>query len=176
MMKRRSDHANWYVLHPSFFLKNNKTSVSRMRLFGYIRVFADDVRDNEGTIWHHACWGRGGAHHEAHACWGRGLAVVAHHHCGPTGGRRGPSPTGPHYRGPTGGRSPTEGRGPTGPSCHGPTRGRGGPSPPLAILSEGRGCLVLVPPLVSSSPFFFFSKTQEILLTLFCHKRGRFVG
>jgi hypothetical protein len=33
-----------------------------------------------------------------------------------------------------------------------------------------------VPPLVSSSPFYFFSKMQEILLTLFSHKRGRFIG
>jgi hypothetical protein len=43
----KSHHANWYVLHPSFFSKKVETSLSRMRLFGYIVVFADDVRDDE---------------------------------------------------------------------------------------------------------------------------------
>jgi hypothetical protein len=33
-----------------FFLKNAETSLSRMRLFGYIVVFADDVRDDEISI------------------------------------------------------------------------------------------------------------------------------
>jgi hypothetical protein len=52
--------------------------------------------------------------------------------------------------------------------------------PSIAIPLKGRGCLVTVDdngpvtPLVSSLPFF--SKTQEILLTLFTHKCGRFVG
>jgi hypothetical protein len=93
-----------------FFLKNVETSLSRMRLFGYIVVFADDVRDNERTIWHHTHWGRGGPQCEAHARWGRGgLAIAACHCCGPTEGRGGPSLVGPHY--------------------HGPARGRGGPSP-----------------------------------------------
>jgi hypothetical protein len=62
------------------------------------------------------------------------------------------------------------------------------PPPPTAVPSEGRGCLIvtvddkgaddegLVLPLVSSSPFFFSSKTQEIHLSLLSHKRGRFVG
>jgi hypothetical protein len=46
----------------------------------------------------------------------------------------------------------------------------------VAVPLEGRGCLVPVPALVSSSPFFFLSKTQKILLALFSHKCGRFVG
>jgi hypothetical protein len=83
----------------------------------------------------------------------------------------------------------TRGRSPAGPHCRSPIRGRGGPSPPpTAVPSEGRGCLIvtvdvkgaddegLVLPLVSSSPFFFSSKTQEIDLSLLSHKRGRFVG
>jgi hypothetical protein len=43
-----------------FFLKNTETSLSlsRMRLFGHIAVFADDVRDDERTIWHHTRWGK----------------------------------------------------------------------------------------------------------------------
>jgi hypothetical protein len=57
------------------------------------------------------------------------------------------------------------------------------------VLPEGRGCLVVVndngldrddegpvPPLVSSLCFFFFSKMQEIVLALFSHEHGRFVG
>jgi hypothetical protein len=53
--------------------------------------------------------------------------------------------------------------------------------PSIMVPLKGRGCLVavddngLVPPLVSSSPFFF-SKTQEILLVHFSHKCCRFVG
>jgi hypothetical protein len=46
----------------------------------------------------------------------------------------------------------------------------------LTDLPEGRGCLVPIPTMVSSSPFFFFSKMQEILLAFFSHKHGRFVG
>jgi hypothetical protein len=42
---------------PFLFLKNAETSLLRMRLFvvrfGYIAVFADDIRDDERTIWHH---------------------------------------------------------------------------------------------------------------------------
>jgi hypothetical protein len=49
------------------------------------------------------------------------------------------------------------------------------PVPLVVVLSEGRGCLVPVLPLVNSLPFFF-SKMQDILLTLFPHKRDRFVG
>jgi hypothetical protein len=52
---------------PFFFLKNADTSLSRMRLFWYIAVFVDDVRDDERTIWRHARWGRGGSQREAHA-------------------------------------------------------------------------------------------------------------
>jgi hypothetical protein len=37
----------------------------------------------------------------------------------------------------------------------------------VAVPPGGRGCLVPVPALVSSSPIFFSSKTQEILLSLF---------
>jgi hypothetical protein len=37
----------------------------------------------------------------------------------------------------------------------------------LTDLPEGRGCLVPIPTMVSSSPFFFFSKMQEILLAFF---------
>jgi hypothetical protein len=139
-----------------------------MRLFGYIAIFADDVRDNERTIWRRERWGRGGPQREAHAHWGRGgLAVAAHCCCGPARGRGGPSPVGPR--------------------CHGPSRGRGGSSPvgpPIMVPPEGRECLIIavddkgpgdegpIPPLVSSSPFFFslknvgdsscpfFSKTQ----------------
>jgi hypothetical protein len=165
-----------------------------MKLFGYITVFADNVRDIERTIWHHACWGRGGPQCEAHARWGKGgLAVVAPHYCGPVGGRGGPSPIGPRYHGLARGRggsnpaarppyhSSARGRSLVGPHYHCPTDGRGGPSPaapPVAVPPEGRGCLVvtvndkgpddegLIPPLVSSSPFFFFSKMEEILLAL----------
>jgi hypothetical protein len=103
----------------------------------------------------------------------------------------------PHYHGPTGERSPVRppcrgparGRSPVGPPCSSLAGGRGGPSPvgqPVAFPSKGRGCLVAVndngsddegpvPPLVSSSPFFF-SKAQDILLGLFCNKHCRFVG
>jgi hypothetical protein len=49
-----------------------------MRLFGYIVAFAYGIRDDERTIWHQACWGKGGPQHEAHAHWRRGgLTVVA---------------------------------------------------------------------------------------------------
>jgi hypothetical protein len=37
----------------------------------------------------------------------------------------------------------------------------------VRVLPERRGCLVPIPVLVSYSPFFFFSKMQEILLALF---------
>jgi hypothetical protein len=48
---------------------------------------------------------------------------------------------------------------PQGPPIIGLTGGRGGPSSPLVTVPpEGRGCLVPVPAMVSSSPFFFFSK------------------
>jgi hypothetical protein len=63
-----------------------------MRLFGYIVIFVDDVRDDERTIWCHTHWGRGG------------FTVIAHHCCGPARGRGGPSPAGLHYRGPARGR------------------------------------------------------------------------
>jgi hypothetical protein len=49
-------------------------------------------------------------------------------------------------------------------------------APLVAVPPEGRGCLVLVPALVCFSPFFSFSKMQGILLALFSHKCGRFVG
>jgi hypothetical protein len=113
-----------------------------MRLFGYIMVFADDVRDDGRTIWHHTRWGRGGPQHEVYVCWGRGgLAVTIRHCCGPAEGRRGPSPAGPRCRGPARGRGhsspavgphchgPTRGRSPTWPRCRCPTGGRGGPNP-----------------------------------------------
>jgi hypothetical protein len=42
-----------------FFSKTLRPlSLSRMRLFGHIAVFADDVRDDERTIWHHTRWGK----------------------------------------------------------------------------------------------------------------------
>jgi hypothetical protein len=55
-------------------------------------------------------------------------------------------------------RGPAGGRGGPSPPCCGPTGGRGGPSPLIMVPLEGWGCLVSVPPLVSSSPFFFFLK------------------
>jgi hypothetical protein len=142
-----------------------------MRLFGYIAIFGDDVKGDERAIWHHARWGRGDPQYETHARWGRGgLVVAARHCCVPTGGRGGPSPVGHHYPG--------------------PTRGRGGSSPtgsPIMVLPKGWGCLIVavndkgpddegpVPPLVCSLSFFF-SKSQEILLTPFSQKCSRFVG
>jgi hypothetical protein len=54
-----------------FFLKNAETSLLRMRLFGYIAVFAHNVRDDERTIWRRTRWGRGGPQREAHVRWGR---------------------------------------------------------------------------------------------------------
>jgi hypothetical protein len=59
---------------------------------------------------------------------------------GPTRGRGGPSPVGPLYR--TGGRRVPSAR------CRGPAGERGGPSRPFAPILA----------LVSSLPFFFFSK------------------
>jgi hypothetical protein len=56
------------------------------------------------------------------------------------------------------------------------------PGPSVVVPLKGRGCLLAVddnvpiPPLVSSSPFFFSSKMKEILLALFIHKCGRFIG
>jgi hypothetical protein len=99
------------------------TSLSRMRLFivrfGYIAIFAYDIRDDERTIWCRARLGRGGPQCEAHAHWGRGgLAVTVDHCYGPIGGRGGPSPTGPH--------------------CHSPIGGRGGPSPAGPLLWSRR--------------------------------------
>jgi hypothetical protein len=41
------------------------------------------------------------------------------------------------------------------------------PTPLVVVSLEGRGCLVPVSPLVSSLPFFFFSKMQDIFLALF---------
>jgi hypothetical protein len=63
------------------------------------------------------------------------------------------------------------------PPSHGPAEEEEVPTAPLiTVLLEGRGCLVPISALVSSLPFFFFLKMQEILLALFSHKRGRFVG
>jgi hypothetical protein len=103
-----------------------------------------------------------------HAHWGReGLAIAAHHYCGPTRARGGPRPAWPRCCGPIGGRSPVR------PPCHGPAGGRGGLSlPPVVVPPEGRGCLIavndngpddegFVPPLVSSSPFFFLNSTGD---------------
>jgi hypothetical protein len=91
-----------------FLLKSAKPSLSRMRLFGYIVVFTDDVRDDEITIWHCAHWGRGG------------LTVAACHCYGSTRERGGPNPIGPHCHGPTKGRG-----------CSSPTA-----DPPIAVLLE----------------------------------------
>jgi hypothetical protein len=106
-----------------------------------------------------------------HACWGRGLAIIAHHYCGPLV------------------MVPLEEEVLQGPTVAVPSEEEEVPTPPpTAVPSEGRGCLIvtvddkgtddegLVLPLVSSSPFFFSSKTQEIDLSLLSHKRGRFVG
>jgi hypothetical protein len=38
----------------AFFSQNAEPSLSRIRLFGYIAVFAYNIRDDERTIWHHA--------------------------------------------------------------------------------------------------------------------------
>jgi hypothetical protein len=54
-----------------------------------------------------------------------------------------------------------------GPPCRGPTRGRGGPSPPVVVPPEGRGCLVSVPPLVSSLPFFFSHNRRRFFSPFF---------
>jgi hypothetical protein len=111
-----------------------------MRLFGSIVVFANDVRDDERTIWCHARWGRGGPQHEAHACWGRGgLAVAVHHYCSPTEGRGGPSLTEPRYRGPARGRRDLV----------------------VTVDDKGTDDEGHVPPLVSSSSFFFFLKNAR---------------
>jgi hypothetical protein len=80
---------------PFLFLKNAETSLLRMRLFvvrfGYIAVFADDIRDDERTIWQHTR-----VYHKAHARWGRGGPTITGPRCrGSTGGRGGPSPTAP---------------------------------------------------------------------------------
>jgi hypothetical protein len=147
-----------------------------MRLFGYIAVFASDIRDDERTNWHSTLSGRGGPHCEAHARWGRGgLTVAARHYCGPIGGRGDPCPIGACYRVPARGRgcsscaagppivAPLEEEVLQGPPCHGPV------GSPVAVPLEGRGCLVTVDdngpddegpvlPLVSSSLFIFFSK------------------
>jgi hypothetical protein len=40
---------NFFVLP---LLSKIEPSISRMRLFGYVAVFVDDVRDDEITIWH----------------------------------------------------------------------------------------------------------------------------
>jgi hypothetical protein len=154
-------------------------------------AFAYGVRDDERTIWHQACWGKGGPQHEVHAHWRRGgLTVVACTAAVPPKEEEVPVPQGPAIIVSPGEEIPPEeeevlappfhgpirGRSPTGHPCHGLARGRGGPSPPITVPPDGRGCLVGVPPLVSSLPFFFFSKTQEIHLILFSHKHGRFVG
>jgi hypothetical protein len=98
-----------------------------MRLFEYIVVFVDDVRDNEKTIWHRAHWGRGGTQREVHARWGRGgLTIVVRHCYGPTGGIGGPSPTGARCHGPARGRG---GPSLSGHPYHGPIKGRGGHGP-----------------------------------------------
>jgi hypothetical protein len=58
---------------------------------------------------------------------------------------------------------------------------------PCCCPAGRKGCLVTVdnnglddegpiPPLISSSPSFFFSKMQDIRLAPFSHKRGRFIG
>jgi hypothetical protein len=52
-----------------------------MRLFGYIEIFADDISDDERTIWNHAHWGRVGPQCKAHAHWGRGGHAFTAHHC-----------------------------------------------------------------------------------------------
>jgi hypothetical protein len=171
-----------------FFLKNVETSLSRMRLFGYIVVFADDVRDNERTIWHHTHWGRGGPQCEAHARWGRGgLAIAACHCCGPTGGRGGPSLVGPHYHGPARGRGgpnplsrsyrraplswsrrrKESHRAPLSQSRRRKRRSQPPPPTPVVVLLEGRVCLVSVPPLVWSSPFFFSQKCKRFFSPFF---------
>jgi hypothetical protein len=76
-----------------------------------------------------------------------------------------------------------------GPHNHGPAGGRIPTAPPVTVLpeeedvlahlvvvlSEGKGCLVPVPPLVSSSPFFFFKNAGDSSRP-FSHKHGRFVG
>jgi hypothetical protein len=49
-------------------------------------------------------------------------------------------------------------------------------APLIMVPPKGRGWLVPVPAMVGSSPFFFLSKMQEILLTLFSHKHDRFEG
>jgi hypothetical protein len=129
-----------------------------------------------------------------HAHWERGgLAVIARHCCGPARGSGRPSPTGPPLT-PARGRGrfnpigapyvailgplvtvPPEEEVPQAPPVAVPPEEEEVPASLVAVLSEGRRCLVPVPPLVSSSPFFF-SKTQDILLALFSYKRGRFVG
>jgi hypothetical protein len=82
-----------------------------MRLFGYIAVFADDIRDDERIIWCRAHLGIGGPQCEAQVCWGRGgLIVTAHHCCSPIKGRGGPSPAEPHCRGPARGRGSARAR------------------------------------------------------------------
>jgi hypothetical protein len=109
-----------------------------------------------------------------------------------------PVPQGPAVMVPLGEEVPPEEeevpapcRGPTtGLCCHGPARGRSPtcppiavpleeeevPAPPVMVLPKGRGCHVLVPPLVSSSPFFFSQNHRRFFSPFFSHKRGRFVG
>jgi hypothetical protein len=114
--------------------------------------------------------------------------------CGPTNGNGGPSPVGPRCCGAATGRGhsspttaspcrgPVGGRSPVGPRYHGLDRRRGGPSAaapsPIMVQPEGRGCLVTVdykgpddegpvPPLVSSSPFFFSQKCRRFFSPFF---------
>jgi hypothetical protein len=59
---------------------------------------------------------------------------------------------------------------PQGPPIRGrsPTGGRGGPNSPLVMVPlEGRGCLVPVPAMVSSSPFLFSQKYRRFFSPFF---------
>jgi hypothetical protein len=161
-----------------------------MRLFGYIAVFAVDIRDGERTIWCHAHWGRGGPQCEGHARWERegpqrkpharwgrgGLTITTHHYCGPAGGRGGPSPVGPRCLGPAKGRGCSNPA--TGPPVTVTPEEEVSQGPTVAVPSEGRGCLVTVddkgptdegtvPPLVSFLPIFFSQKCRRFFSPFF---------
>jgi hypothetical protein len=97
-----------------------------MRLFGYVTVFANNIRDYERTIWRQARWGRGGPQCEAHAHSGiGGLTVKARHRYGPAIGRGGPSLVGP--------------------CCHGPIGGRRGPPPPSVVVPPQGSDVAVLP-------------------------------
>jgi hypothetical protein len=169
-----------------------------MRLFGYIAIFVDDVRDYERTIWHHARWGRGGKRmriREEEVSLSQPITTTV-----PPEEEEVPVPWGPAVVIPPGEEVPLN--------------GRGGPSPPplswfhcMALQSwshqrkkshrfplslsrrrkrrsqplchsptrrKGMPCLGTA--LGKFFALLFFSKTQEILLILFSHKHNRCVG